>query len=58
MKKLLIELDLSLEELLEILSEKLNIVVSDVENIDGETINELYTMVYNEKLTWSELMKG
>lgn len=56
MKKVLVELDLSLEELLNILSEKFDIVISDIEYIDDEVINELYTIVYNSKLTWSELI--
>lgn len=59
MKKVLLELGLEVEDVLVILSDKLDIIISDtdsIDNLDDEIVNELYTCVYNANLTWSELL--
>ena len=59
MKKVLLELGLEVEDVLIILSDKLDVVVSDtdsIDNLDDEIVNELYTIVYNSDLSWSELL--
>lgn len=58
MEKLLAELNITKEEVIVILSEELDIVVSDETNLDlldDEVINELYTTVYTSQVSWSEL---
>ena len=62
MKKVLLELGLEVEDVLVILSDKLDIVVSDtdcIDNLDDEIVNEVYAIaysIYHTHLTWSKLL--
>lgn len=60
MLKLMIELNFSLEDVLNTLDEVFDIVVSDVDRIDevltDSMINEIYFMANHCEVTWSELV--
>ena len=55
MKKILEDLNITLDELLDTLDDVFNIVVSDtsmLDDLDDEIINEIYSIVQNIEIAW------
>ena len=59
MKKILEDLDITLNELLDTLDDVFGIVVSDtsmLDNLDDEIVNEIYTIAQNIEISWTDFV--
>lgn len=59
MKKILEDLNITLNELLDTLEDVFNIVVSDtsmLDNLDDEIVNEIYTIAQNIEISWTDFV--
>lgn len=59
MKKILEDLKITLEELLDILDDMFDIIVSDtamLDNLDDEIVNEIYSITQNIELSWIDFV--
>lgn len=59
MKKILEDLNITLNELLDTLDDVFGIVVSDtsmLDNLDDEIVNEIYTIAQNIEVSWTDFV--
>lgn len=59
MKKILEDLNITLNELLDTLDDVFGIVVSDtsmLDNLDDEVVNEIYSIAQNIEISWTDFV--
>lgn len=59
MKKILEDLNITLNELLDTLDDVFGIVVSDtsmLDNLDDEIVNEIYSIAQNIEVSWTDFV--